>query len=160
MGECANVDPVSECKFDLQAGPSTIPIKLGFVTDDCCVAAETHASGGDTLNAICADESCIRAYDSLFQQGQAFTNPGSTDTLEDVCMALEPMAEEAAEDETTTTEEEEETGPLIPNKPGDAQGEKTMTEEKATSTEREEGPVSAAALSLGRFAAVLLTALV
>mmetsp|Transcript_10698 Transcript_10698/g.19365 ORF Transcript_10698/g.19365 Transcript_10698/m.19365 type:complete len:762 (+) Transcript_10698:1-2286(+) len=113
--ECAQVDPMPECKFGLQAGPSTIPINLGFVTEDCCAAAQTHASGGDGLTVICEDLGCIIAYESLFMQGQAFANPGSTDTLEDVCMAMEVerMEDDMAGNSTTEAEEEETNGGIM-----------------------------------------------
>ena len=107
VAECRAVGAVEECKFDLQAGPSTFPINLGFVSADCCAAARIHSnssSGADAsdaaLGTVCAEVGCIAAYESLYQQGQAFANPSSTESLVDVCSAKAP---EETPDVTTTS---------------------------------------------------------
>ena len=41
--ECASVEIVASCKFDIQAGPQMIPIDLGFVADVCCSDARVHS---------------------------------------------------------------------------------------------------------------------
>jgi hypothetical protein len=101
--ECASVDPVIECKFEIQAGPSMSPINLGFVTEACCAAATSHAAGGDETNValgiICEEKSCVAARDSLFQQGQAFANPGSSATLEESCASMLESKEEPVDGE-------------------------------------------------------------
>jgi hypothetical protein len=110
--ECASVDPVIECKFEIQAGPSRLPINLGFVTEACCTAATSHATGGDetniALDTVCEEKSCIAAYDSLFQQGQAFANPGSSATLEESCASMLESKEEPVDGEGSTTSADEE----------------------------------------------------
>jgi hypothetical protein len=126
--ECADVDPVFECKFDLRAGPATIPINLGFVTEACCEAVQGHASGSGSLDDICQDRGCVKAYENLFQQGQSFANPGSTDSLEDVCLNMPPSS--GADEESGGSDEEnimpdEET---VPTTSPDIQAEEAMEE--------------------------------
>jgi len=88
--ECGTIDSAEECKLGLWAGPLTIPTNLGWVTADCCAAARACSNSKvdsveAALDGICGDACCAAACEHSFQKGQAITNPGSTDTLADVC---------------------------------------------------------------------------
>jgi len=95
--ECASVDTLSSCTFDLQAGPVTLPMDLGFITNNCCDAAIAHSDAtkesqirAEALQSICMEgESCMAAYQPLFAQGQVFTNLSSTETLAETCSSNE-----------------------------------------------------------------------
>jgi len=94
--KCESVEILASCKFEIRAGPQTIPVSLGFVADQCCSSAQLHSDTTTALDArkaalagICDEgENCIYAYESLFQQGQVFSNPSSDETLASTCATM------------------------------------------------------------------------
>mmetsp|Transcript_4804 Transcript_4804/g.10761 ORF Transcript_4804/g.10761 Transcript_4804/m.10761 type:complete len:656 (+) Transcript_4804:564-2531(+) len=118
--ECESTKMLNSCKFEIRAGPQTIPINLGFVADQCCSSAQIHSNTMAALDEretalvnICVEgDSCIYAYGSLFQQGQAFSNPSSDETLASVCatMSEDDLASPNKDDgKSSSVEEAEET---------------------------------------------------
>jgi len=106
QNKCDLLEPWTSCNFNVQAGPAKLPYSF-FVSDKCCKALIVHSSASGTatsrnnaLEVICMEgDSCITAYDPLFQQGQAFFDPSNDITLPETC-TMKSMVPNDLDDES------------------------------------------------------------